>query len=63
MTVFNMSVFTAWASRLSLIDRRIFSSQMRKKRPASCLVLSANLKSSTSTMVYVAGIFHLASIE
>jgi hypothetical protein len=63
MTVLNMSVFTIPASKLSSIDGRTFSSQMRKKRPGSCVVLSANFKSSTSTMVYIAGIFHLASIE
>ena len=58
-----MSVFTTLASKLSSIAGRIFSIQLRKKSPVSWLVLSANSKSSTSTMVYVAGIFHLAAIE
>ena len=36
---------------------------MRKMAYRSLLVLSTKVKSSTSTMVYVAGIFHLAPID
>ena len=63
LPVFNISVFTGLTSKLSFIAMRIFSLRLRKKALVSQLVLSANLKSSTSTMVYVAGIFHLAAIE
>jgi hypothetical protein len=48
---------------LSSIWLRIFSLHISKKHHMFIAVLSANVKSSTSTMVYVAGIFHLASIE
>ncbi len=48
---------------LSSIWLRIFSLHISKKHHMFIAVLSANVKSSTSTMVYIAGIFHLASIE
>ena len=51
------------ASKLSCVSSRAFSIQSSKMHKPSLLVVSTNTKSSTSTMVYAAGIFHLASVE
>ena len=53
----------AISSKLTKTATRAFSIAFRKNSFNRLKVLSTNTKSSSSTMVYVAGIFHLASLE
>ena len=50
-------------SKLSYTLFRVFSITFSKMHKPCLKVVSTNTKSSTSTMVYIAGIFHLASVE
>ena len=59
----NISAFTCILVNYLLLVLVFFLFVFIGKTLVSLPVLSTNTKSSTSTMVYIAGIFHLAGIE